>query len=126
MPFDPPLVCRGNFSSEAACEAVAEWRARGLPFDALFAGDDESAMGALRTLQAAGRSVPEDVALVGFADVWAATWIVPPLTTARVPIETAGLVAAQQLVTLIQTGRPPPDRRLPTEIVIRQSCGCPW
>lgn len=125
LPYDPALIGQGDFHSDRAGEAVQDWLARGVAFDALFAGDDESAMGALRVLRAADRRVPEDVALIGFDDLSVASLVVPPLTTARVPIETAGLAAAQQLVEFIQTGRPPANQVLPTQVVIRQSCGCP-
>ncbi len=124
LPYDPALVGQGDFVSDRAGQAIQDWLDRGIEFDALFAGDDESAMGALRVLRAAGRRVPEDIALAGFDDVSVASLVVPPLTTVHVPIEAAGLVAAQQLVQLIQTGHPPANQVLPTEVVIRQSCGC--
>ncbi len=125
IPYDDRRVARGDFHGDHAGAAVQAWLDRGIEFDALFAGDDESAMGALRVLRAADRRVPEDVALVGFDDVPVASLVVPPLTTVHVPIETAGLLAAQLLVELIQTGEAPKNRVLPTEVVIRQSCGCP-
>lgn len=124
IPLESALIARGEYRSDRACEVVAEWLHSGLHFDALFAGDDESAMGALHALRAAGRRVPQDVALVGFDDVSVASLVMPPLTTVHVPIETAGFIAAQTLVALIQTGQAPVSRVLPTEIVIRQSCGC--
>jgi DNA-binding LacI/PurR family transcriptional regulator len=43
----------------------------------------------------------------------------------QVPIETAGLVGAQQLVALVQTGQATARQVLPTKVIIRQSCGCP-
>jgi DNA-binding LacI/PurR family transcriptional regulator len=49
----------------------------------------------------------------------------PPLTTVRAPIELAGQQAASQLIALIQGGEAESSTLLPTELVIRRSCGCP-
>jgi LacI family transcriptional regulator len=63
--------------------------------------------------------------VVGFDDLAYARVVLPPLTTVRAPIEAAGLAAARQLTSLIQTGSAEMHTLLPTEPVIRQSCGCP-
>ena len=89
------------------------------------AGDDDAATGVLLALRQAGLRVPEDIAVVGFDDLAYARLFVPSLTTVRAPIETAGLLAARQLISLIQTGAAELHTLLPTEPVIRQSCGCP-
>lgn len=123
--FDPELVGRGDFLADRACAAVRAWLEQGVEFDGLFAGDDDSALGALRALREAGRRVPEDVSLVGYDDVSVASLVVPALTTVHVPIAEAGQIAARQLVNLIRTGQAGDRYVLPTEVVIRQSCGCP-
>jgi len=125
IPADPELVAVGDFTDTIAQAAVADWLRRGVVFDAVFAGDDDAATGALLALRQAGLSVPEDVALVGFDDLSYARLFVPSLTTVRTPIETVGLIAARQLILLIQTGSAEMHTLLPTEPVIRQSCGCP-
>jgi DNA-binding LacI/PurR family transcriptional regulator len=125
IPADPELVAVGNFTDTIAQAAVEDWLRRGVVFDAVFAGDDDAATGALLALRQAGLSVPEDVALVGFDDLSYARLFVPSLTTVRTPIETVGLMAARQLILLIQTGSAEMHTLLPTEPVIRQSCGCP-
>jgi LacI family transcriptional regulator len=125
IPADPELVAVGDFTDTIAQAAVEDWLRRGVVFDAVFAGDDDAATGALLALRQAGLSVPEDVALVGFDDLSYARLFVPSLTTVRTPIETVGLIAARQLILLIQTGSAEMHTLLPTEPVIRQSCGCP-
>jgi DNA-binding LacI/PurR family transcriptional regulator len=121
---DPELVGVGNFTEADARTTVESWLRRGLSFDAVFGGDDDAATGAIMVLRAAGRRIPEDVAVVGFDDVPYARLIEPPLTTVRAPIQEAGLQAARQLISLIQTGRADRMTRLPTQVVIRRSCGC--
>lgn len=125
IPFDPALVAEGGFDDILAQSAVRQWLVDGVELDAIFAGDDEAASGAIIALNRAGKRVPEDVAVVGFDDVPFAAHLLPPLTTIRAPIETAGRVAAEQLVCLIQTGAAQSFTLLPTELIIRQSCGCP-
>jgi LacI family transcriptional regulator len=124
IPFDPALVAVGEFHDVEAQSAVDRWLAQGRAFDAIFAGDDQAAMGVILALRSAGVRIPEDVAVVGFDDVPFARHLIPPLTTVRAPIEKAGLIAAQQLVNLIQTGAAKQTVLLPTELVIRRSCGC--
>ena len=121
---DPALVTAGGFTDDIAEAAVEDWLRRGVAFDAIFAGDDDAATGVLLALRQAGLRVPEDVSVVGFDDLSYSRLILPPLTTVRVPIEAAGLAAARQLISLIQTGSAVMHTLLPTESVFRQSCGC--
>ena len=124
IPFDPALIARGGFNQEQAQISVENWLAQGLEIEAIFSGDDEAATGVLTALQRAGKRVPEDIALVGFDDVYVSRYLVPPLTTVRAPIEQAGREAARQLVQLIRTGQADPLVLFPTELIIRRSCGC--
>ena len=124
IPFDPSLVGVGMFDDVDGQAAVEAWLQQGLDFDAIFAGDDEAASGSILALRRAGKRVPEDVAVAGFDDVPFARMMVPPLTTVRAPIETAGTIGARLLINLIHLGEAQTVTRLPTELVIRQSCGC--
>jgi DNA-binding LacI/PurR family transcriptional regulator len=125
LPEDPALIAPGDFSAQAAQQAVEGWLAAHLAFDAIFAADDDSAGGALLALTQAGVRVPQDVALVGFDDTLVSRYLSPPLTTVHAPTEQVGQEAVRQLVRLITTGEAEPETLLPTELIIRQSCGCP-
>jgi LacI family transcriptional regulator len=124
IPFDAALVAPGDFRAPVAAATVARWLAAGLTFDAIFACDDDSAGGALLALTQAGVRVPQDVALVGFDDARVSRHLTPPLTTVHAPTEQVGQAAVRQLVRLITTGAADPVTLLPTDLVIRQSCGC--
>lgn len=124
IPFDSTLVASGEFKEQPTRAAVERWLAEDLAFDAIFAGDDDSAGGALIALAQAGKRVPRDVALVGFDDTLVARYLTPPLTTLHAPTERVGREAVRQLVRLITTGQAEPVVLLPTELVIRRSCGC--
>jgi len=124
LPYDPHLIGVGAFNQLEAYQTVKDWLANGLEFDAVFGGDDEGAIGAITALREAGQRVPEDVAVVGFDDIHLAHYLIPALTTVRAPIEQAGQQAVKQLVRQIEKEIPDPITMLPTELVIRSSCGC--
>ncbi len=124
LAFDPALTATGGFNEGLAAAAVRAWLQAGTAFDAIFAADDESASGALAALQTAGVRVPEQVALVGFDDSPLARHLTPALTTVRAPAEQVGREAVNELLERIRSARPAREIRLPTELVVRRSCGC--
>ena len=123
--FQPELLAVGLFDEDTAFATMQKMLSDGIEFDAVFAGDDDSAIGAMRALKLAGLRVPQDVAVVGFDDVPVALYLSPALTTVRAPIESIGREAVGQLVRLMN-GRPAEGLILMgTELVLRESCGCP-
>ncbi len=107
-------------SEEAGYDAARTLIASGVPFDAIFAASDLIAIGAMRALAATGRSVPGDVAVMGFDDIPAASLTRPPLTTVMQDIKGAGERLVDTLLADID-GLPRPDPRLPTRLVVRES-----
>ncbi len=124
IPFDDSLVAAGEFDEFAAASALGQLLVDGLDFDAVFCGDDDAAIGATTALQRAGLRIPEDVAVAGFDDVPISRFLTPPLTTVRAPTEGVGRCAVEQLVRLIRGEQAEALTLLPTELVIRRSCGC--
>jgi DNA-binding LacI/PurR family transcriptional regulator len=123
--FDTNLVISGNYDRDAARQAMQEFLVNHHPrFDAVFASDDDLAVSAISALQNAGLRVPEDVAVVGFDDQRFAAQFVPPLTTVHAPTEHVGRVAGLQLLRLLRGQPAEAMTLLPTELIIRQSCGC--
>ena len=123
IPFDSSLVAVGGFDEHDAKLGVKTLLDRGVKVDAIFTGDDDSAIGVLSYLKDVGIRVPEDIAIVGFDDIPLARHLTPPLTTVRAPIERAAREAINQLVRLIRTGEAERLVLLPTEVIIRRSCG---
>jgi DNA-binding LacI/PurR family transcriptional regulator len=123
LPPDPALEVEGGFSEDSGATGARELLARGAPFTALFAADDEMAIGAIGVLSAAGLRVPHDIAVVGFDDIVTARYIQPPLTTVRAPTEQVGREAVRLLLAAIAGAPPAQTVLLPVELVIRQSCG---
>lgn len=125
IPFDPQLVTPGNFLTETGAEAVATLLdERRVTVDAIVAANDNMAVGALDALRSRGIDIPHAVAVTGFDDLEVAQATTPSLTTVRQPIHAQGYKAAQMLIDLIRGRDIPETVLLPTELVIRQSCGC--
>jgi LacI family transcriptional regulator, galactose operon repressor len=94
--------------------------------DAIVCGNDQMAIGAMRELQAAGIRVPADVAVAGFDDIFLGAMLTPPLTTVRQPMRLLGERACSLLLERIaDPALPRRAERLPTELIVRESCGCP-
>jgi DNA-binding LacI/PurR family transcriptional regulator len=116
------LVEEGDFTEEGGAAAMERLLARpGRPVDAVFAASDLMAAGALRALRAAGRRVPEDVAVVGFEDSAVARYAQPPLTTVRQPIEEMGRQATRLLLAKVAGEAGGMHLVLDVELVVRAS-----
>ncbi|MEO7268374.1 MAG: LacI family DNA-binding transcriptional regulator [Knoellia sp.] len=95
--------------------------------DALVCANDELALAVLALLQDHGVAVPSDVAVVGWDDVMAARYVRPALTTVRQPVRDLGALASERLhahLTGAAGATSPTHDILPTQVVIRSSCGC--
>lgn len=91
---------------------------------AVLASDDVLAFGAMRAAGELGYQLPEDMAIVGFNDIRLAELANPALTSVRVHMHDLGVAAAELLVERIKNPESPPEERIvPTELVIRNSCG---
>lgn len=124
IPFDPNLVARGCFDMQRAFDATRQLLEKNMSFDAIFTGDDDSAVGVMDALKSAGLDVPRDVSVVGFDDSVFARLITPSLTTVQSPIEQVGREAVTQLLHLIRGEASQARTVLPVKLVIRESCGC--
>ncbi|GAA0989291.1 LacI family DNA-binding transcriptional regulator [Acrocarpospora macrocephala] len=118
----PERVSYGDFSEESGSTAMRELLDRHGDLDAVFAASDPMAVGALRVLRERGKSVPGDVALIGFEDSKVALHTDPPLTSVHQPTESMGRQMVQLLVARIN-GEPleQPVVILDTHLVIRAS-----
>jgi LacI family transcriptional regulator len=112
-------------SGEEAGEALLAMAREDLP-DAVVSANDQMAIGVLKALGRAGIRVPEDVAVVGFDDIFPGSLCDPPLTTIHQPMRLLGERACARLLDRIANpALRPTTELLPTELVLRSSCGCP-
>jgi DNA-binding LacI/PurR family transcriptional regulator len=119
---DPDYQVDAYTTEEEGYAATRLLMERGVAFDAIFAASDLIAMGAMRALAEAGRKLPEDVAIVGFDDIPAASITNPPLTTIKQDLRSAGELLVETLLCRIE-GQEQPPRTLPTRLIVRRSCG---
>ncbi|WP_420000372.1 LacI family DNA-binding transcriptional regulator [Streptomyces boninensis] len=116
------LVAYGDFTEAGGRAAARGLLGRAPELDAVFAASDLMAAGALRELRAAGRRVPEDVAVVGFDDSAVARHTEPGLTSVRQPAMEMGRAMVRLLLAEIaERSAEPPHLVLPTELVVRGS-----
>src|SRR4051794_22379810 len=125
---DERLIDPGDFTEEGGRRAMTKLLARRPALDAVFAGSDVMAAGARQVLREEGRSIPSDVALIGYDDSAIARHMDPPLTSVRQPIEEMGRHMIDLLLTEIAARRPAVSRGLErrqvvlaTELVARAS-----
>ncbi len=122
-------IQEGDWSEWSGTQGMERLLCATPPPEAVFVASDSMALGALKAIRAAGLSVPEDIALVGFDDIPLAAAANPPLTTVHQPIAQLGHLAAATLIDLLEM--PPAAAHgaraqhivLPTELVVRASCG---
>jgi LacI family transcriptional regulator len=111
-------------SGELAGENLLARYRTALP-DAVVCANDQMAIGVLRAFAAGGVRVPEDIAVVGFDDIALGSLYGPSLTTVHQPMHMLGERACTRLLDRIaDPGLSPAVELLPTELVLRSSCGC--
>lgn len=121
----PALHLAGDWSARSGYELGRDI-ARHSEVTAVFAANDQMALGLLRALTEAGRSVPDDVSVVGFDDIPEAAYLIPPLTTVRQDFTAVGRRAIEILQSAIAAdGRPDPERLISPELVVRASTASP-
>jgi DNA-binding LacI/PurR family transcriptional regulator len=122
---EPPVV-EGDWSASSGYTA-----GRALASDrdvtAVFAANDDMAIGLIRALVEAGRRVPDDVSVVGFDDIPVAAYVTPPLTTVRQPFDAVAREGFTLLVYAIEKPHAdlPPAADQPVELIVRASTAPP-
>jgi LacI family transcriptional regulator len=122
LSLKPQLVVEGDWSYESGYRTMQQLLSRGESFTALFVHNDQMAIGAMRALRQIGRRVPNDVSVIGYDDIPAAEFAVPPLTTVRQPMRELGAVATRLLIKAIEEGEQNDEEVfLQPELIIRES-----
>jgi DNA-binding LacI/PurR family transcriptional regulator len=119
---DPRLLLEAQSSEAAGHAAGRALLDTGADFDAVFAASDRIAIGIIGALRNRDRSVPQDVAVVGFDDIAAAAHFNPPLTTVQQDTERAGEMLVDNLLRLI-AGETAESALIEPKLVVRASCG---
>ncbi|MBD3307059.1 LacI family DNA-binding transcriptional regulator [candidate division KSB3 bacterium] len=123
IPYEPHLIQKGQPSISGGYRATLELLKTRNP-DAIFCYNDLMAVGAILALQYLDRQVPDDVAVVGFDDIMAASMIDPPLTTMRIAQYELGKLTGELVLERLKEGICCPKSQIyPVELQVRGSCG---
>lgn len=119
---DPELLIQGDFQEQSGVLAVEMLLTRRRIFSAIFAANDQMAIGARLALYRRGIRVPDDVSLIGFDDQPPSAYVTPPLTTVRQPAFEMGSESAQAMLRLLR-GASANVPEFKGELVVRESTG---
>jgi LacI family repressor for deo operon, udp, cdd, tsx, nupC, and nupG len=122
---DPALLLPGDFTVDGGAAAAAAIVAMKTPPTAVFAANDQTAIGALQHFKAVGWRVPGDISVVGFDDERLAAIASPALSTMHVPTHDIGFRAMQKMLLLLESQAIERDTVLPAEVVVRRSAAAP-
>lgn len=120
----PQKMVHGNWSAQSGYDAGRQLLVDGT-ITAVFVANDQMALGMLRAIHEVGRSVPDDISVVGFDDIPDAAYFSPPLTTIRQNFELLGERAFHQLRESIEGRTVSESLILPVELVVRASSASP-
>jgi DNA-binding LacI/PurR family transcriptional regulator len=115
-------IVKAHMTPDAASAAMQAWLKKGKPFDAVFAATDLIAISALRVLTAAGRRVPDDVAIVGFDGLEMGAHVHPTLTTVQQDLARGAELLVDLLLKRI-AGEDVKSVAMPGTLIVRESCG---
>ena len=125
IPENPKLIAFGEHRREGGKSAMQRIIESNADFTAVIASNDLSCLGAIESLQEAGRIIPDDVAVIGFDDILDARSLSPSLTTIRHPTFSLGYQSVITLLDHIRGDTARTERVVVTpRLIIRQSCGC--
>jgi signal transduction histidine kinase/DNA-binding LacI/PurR family transcriptional regulator len=124
IPFDPRYVAEAVDFQEARTAVRTLLDDRALDLDSIVTYNDTVAFGAMTALIDRGMAVPQQISVVGSADIVESGDVIPPLTTVAQNLEEQGRRAATFVLDILD-GRPAPSEVvLDTDLVVRRSCGC--
>jgi len=121
--IDPDLITSGDFSRKAGFKCAQQLLSLPRRPTAIFAANDESAIGTIEAAREAGLAVPRNLSVIGFDNIPEVSYMSPALTTIDQSIDSMGQIATERLIELIQ-GKPLTNTlyKAPTRLIIRGSC----
>jgi DNA-binding LacI/PurR family transcriptional regulator len=120
MRVDLALIAEGNYTTQSGYTGLKTVLQRRPNVDAVFAASDQTALGAIQAARELDRTIPQDIAIVGYDGTPMAAHASPPLTTIRQDTSTAGRLLVDNLLRYLEDGQPT-SVVLPVTLVARQS-----
>ena len=120
--IQPELVVNGDYSMETGYECALHLLSLPQPPTAIFATNDQSALGLFQAAQEKGFRIPEDLSVVGFDNIPESAFTKPPLTTVDQSLSLMGYQAAHMLLDLVHgVDLEAPMQKVPTKLIVRES-----
>ena len=124
--FNPDFILNGDFLVDSGYLSVKKYlEEHGLNFTAIFAANDQMAIGAIKALNDKGIVIPNEVSVVGFDDSYISPYVIPSLTTIKQRREEMGRIATELLLDRISyrdtKGKTPRQIIIPVELIERKS-----
>lgn len=121
IPLRPTLIAHGKWNPASGAAAVSELLSRGETFTALVASNDDMAIGAMKQLHDSGVATPDAVSVVGFDDVAIAPYIVPSLSSVRIPVTEMIKETISRLIFMLDGGEFKYQQTFSGELILRDS-----
>ena len=121
--YNDELVGEGDFRIKGGYQVMKRFLKLTKPPTAIFAANDLLALGAMQAIQKKNFHIPEDFSVIGFNDIELASFVYPPLTTIRQPMQKMGALAVKMLLKIIEEGEFNQKKvMLKPKLIIRESC----
>jgi len=121
--YQEELVKEGDFRITGGYKAMKKLLELPEPPTAIFAANDLLALGTMQAIQKKKYHIPEDFCIIGFNDIKLASFVYPPLTTIRQPMQEMGALAVKMLLKIIEGGEFNQKKVvLKPKLIIRESC----
>jgi len=125
MEFAPELVVHGDGKPEGGQRAMAQLLGLERHPTAVFCYNDMTALGAMRQIRSHGLSVPGDVSVAGFDDLYISQYLEPPLTTVRQPMRQMGRMAMETLLRIFDGSDAARNLKVEGQLIVRESTASP-
>ena len=123
LPYNDALIEIGDYTTETAVACTHTLLALDDPPTAIFAANDQTAMGVYQAAKAAGIRIPEDLSVVGFDNIRDSEFLNPALTTVNQFIDEMGYIATEMVVKLVKGEELESNlEKVSTQLVVRESC----
>lgn len=122
LPYNPSLTYEGNFEAQSGEAGITTLLQAGASFTAVACANDEMASGAIYALREHGKSVPENVSVIGFDNIEFASYLTPKLTTIDYPVKLMGQAAAKRILNQVYSIETEQyEDRIRPKLVMRES-----
>ena len=122
VPFDEELLYQGDFMESSGFEGLAALHQHGKPFSALICANDEMAVGAMASARKLGLTLPKQLSIMGYDNVFFTRHVYPQLSTINYPIEEMGRMAANWILNQVYQKQTPSLQTLfEPELIVRHS-----